>query len=57
MWAKIAYVTVVYLIYGSVCYTGINIPYGAMAAVLTSDPKEKQVFRLSEVWERFWRDL
>ena len=41
MWAKIAYVTVVYLIYGSVCYTGINIPYGAMAAVLTSDPKEK----------------
>ena len=41
MWAKIAYVTVVYLIYGSICYTGINIPYGAMAAVITADPKEK----------------
>ena len=41
MWAKIAYVTVVYLIYGSVCYTGINIPYGAMAAVLSPDPKDK----------------
>lgn len=41
MWAKIAYVSVVYLIYGSVCYTGINIPYGAMAAVITADPKEK----------------
>lgn len=41
MWAKIAYVTVVYLIYGSVCYTGINIPYGAMAAVISADPKEK----------------
>lgn len=41
MWAKIAYVTVVYLIYGSVCYTGINIPYGAMAAVLSPDPTDK----------------
>lgn len=41
MGAKIAYVTVVYLIYGSVCYTGINIPYGAMAAVISTDPKEK----------------
>lgn len=41
MWAKIAYVSVVYLIYGSVCYTGINIPYGAMAAVISADPKDK----------------
>ncbi len=41
MWAKVAYVSVVYLIYGSICYTGINIPYGAMAAVISADPKEK----------------
>lgn len=41
MWAKIVYVSVVYLLYGSVCYTGINIPYGAMAAVLSDDSKEK----------------
>lgn len=41
MWAKVVYVTVVYLIYGSVCYTGINVPYGAMAAVISTDPKEK----------------
>lgn len=41
MWAKIAYVSVVYLIYGSVCYTGINIPYGAMAAVISPETKDK----------------
>ena len=37
-----------YLIYGSFCYTAINIPYGSMAAVITSDEKERNtlsVFR------------
>lgn len=41
MWAKIAYVCVVYLLYGSICYTAINIPYGAMAAVISEDPGER----------------
>ncbi len=35
---KIAYIYITYLLWGSVCYTGINIPYGSMASVLTSDP-------------------
>lgn len=35
---KVAYIYVTYLLWGSVCYTGINIPYGSMASVLTSDP-------------------
>lgn len=41
MWAKIAYMTIVYLIYGSICYTGVTIPYGAMVSAMTSDPEEK----------------
>ncbi|MCR5545399.1 MAG: glycoside-pentoside-hexuronide (GPH):cation symporter [Lachnospiraceae bacterium] len=31
-----------YLLWGSVCYTGINIPYGSMASAITSNPKERQ---------------
>ena len=31
-----------YLLWGSICYTGINIPYGSMASAITSDPKERQ---------------
>ncbi len=41
MWAKIAYITVMYLIYGSFCYTAINIPYGAMANAITDEPSER----------------
>lgn len=41
MWAKITYVSIVYLVYGSVCYTAINIPYGAMANAITDDPGER----------------
>jgi Na+/melibiose symporter and related transporters len=31
-----------YLLWGSVFYTAINIPYGSMASAITSDPKERQ---------------
>ena len=41
LWAKVAYVTIVYLLYGSVCYTGIMIPYGAMANVITDDSTQR----------------
>lgn len=41
MWAKIAYISVMYLIYGSFCYTAINIPYGAMSTAITDDPSER----------------
>lgn len=34
---KIVYMFVVYLLWGSICYTAINIPYGSLASVITSD--------------------
>ncbi|MBE7048073.1 MAG: MFS transporter [Ruminococcaceae bacterium] len=40
-WGKLVYIYVSYLIWGSICYTGINIPYGSMASVITDDPVER----------------
>lgn len=45
---KTTYAAVTYLLWGSVCYTSVNIPYGSMASVITSDPDERSqlsVFR------------
>lgn len=45
---KIAYMFVTYLLWGSVFYTAINIPYGSMAAVLSDNQKHRSslsVFR------------
>ena len=39
---KIVYMYVTYLLYGSICFTGINIPYGAMASAITDKPNERQ---------------
>lgn len=39
---KIFWMFFSYLLWGSICYTGINIPYGSMASAITSDPKERQ---------------
>lgn len=41
MWAKITYIAVMYLIYGSFCYTAINIPYGALSTVITDETSER----------------
>ncbi len=38
---KLAYIYVTYLLWGSFCYTGINIPYGSMASVLSEDPVQR----------------
>lgn len=35
---KLVYIYVTYLLWGSVCYTAINIPYGSMASAITDDP-------------------
>lgn len=46
--AKLSYAAVTYLVWGSVFYTSVNIPYGSMASVITSDPgqrSELSVFR------------
>lgn len=42
MGIKIVYMYVTYLLYGSICYTGINIPYGAMASAITDKPDNRQ---------------
>ncbi len=40
--AKTAYVAVFYLLWGSICYTGVNIPYGSMASAVSADPDDRQ---------------
>lgn len=39
---KILYLTVTYILWGSFCYTGINIPYGSMASAVSADPGDRQ---------------
>lgn len=38
---KIAWMFITYLLWGSVCYTGINIPYGSMASALSKDSRDR----------------
>lgn len=42
MWAKIAYLFVTYILWGSVFYTAINIPYGSMASAVSEEPDDRQ---------------
>ncbi len=39
---RVAYLTISYILWGSFCYTGINIPYGSMASAISSDPGDRQ---------------
>ncbi len=39
---KTAYLVITYLLWGSFCYTGINIPYGSMASAVSSEPGDRQ---------------
>lgn len=39
---RIAYLAITYILWGSFCYTGINIPYGSMASAISSDPGDRQ---------------
>jgi len=39
---KTVYLLVTYLLWGSFCYTGINIPYGSMASAISADPGDRQ---------------
>lgn len=38
---KLAYVIFTYLLWGSFCYTAVNIPYGSMASVISPDVKDR----------------
>ncbi len=39
---KIGYLFVTYILWGSIFYTSINIPYGSMASAISSDPGDRQ---------------
>lgn len=41
-WAKVAYLLVTYILWGSLFYTSINIPYGSMASAISNDPGDRQ---------------
>lgn len=41
MTVKVVYMYATYLLWGSICYTGINIPYGSMASAITEKPEER----------------
>lgn len=38
---KIIYMYITYILWGSLCYTFINIPYGSMASAITADPDQR----------------
>ena len=38
---KVAWMAVTYLLWGSIFYTSINIPYDSMASAVSSDPKDR----------------
>lgn len=38
---KVIYMFVTYILWGSICYTGINIPYGSMASVISADADDR----------------
>ncbi len=43
MTVKVIVMFVTYILWGSICYTAINIPYGSMASAITDVPEERAV--------------
>lgn len=41
MTAKIVYIFITYILWGSICYTSINIPYGSMASAISAEPADR----------------
>ena len=41
-WAKTLWLVVTYLLWGSVFYTSVNIPYGSMASAISSKAEDRQ---------------
>lgn len=39
---KIAYLAFTYILWGSFCYTAVNIPYGSMASAISAEAGERQ---------------
>ena len=42
MWFRILWLIVTYILWGSVFYTSINIPYGSMASAISREPDDRQ---------------
>ncbi len=42
MWFRITWLVVTYILWGSIFYTSINIPYGSMASTISREPGERQ---------------
>ena len=40
--AKVAYMFITYILWGSIFYTSINIPYGSMASAISENPDDRQ---------------
>ena len=38
---KIFWMFFTYLLWGSICYTGVNIPYGSMASAISDKPEDR----------------
>ncbi len=39
---KVIYLTITYILWGSIFYTSINIPYGSMASAISAKPEDRQ---------------
>ncbi len=42
MWFRVAWLVVTYILWGSIFYTSINIPYGSMASAISDEPEDRQ---------------
>lgn len=42
MWFKILWLVITYILWGSIFYTSINIPYGSMASTISPDVSDRQ---------------
>lgn len=42
MWMRICWLVVTYILWGSIFYTSINIPYGSMASCISPSPADRQ---------------
>ena len=42
LWFRVTWLAVTYILWGSVFYTSINIPYGSMASSISPEPSDRQ---------------
>ena len=42
LWFRVSWLVVTYILWGSIFYTSINIPYGSMASSISPEPKDRQ---------------